>query len=189
MRCKCLHCDTEFETWPSEVARGGGKFCGRKCSNEHVQQQSQERHQPNHTCSGCGARFFCSRKRLSKSKSGYIFCGRKCKDEAQRLAGGFADMLPAHYGQSARHRERDVPRELRAPRRSKRYRRNVKLERCEACGFDKHPQVLHVHHIDENHLNDDPSNLQVLCPTCHEVHHYLTGTGRWSSRARGTEPK
>jgi hypothetical protein len=27
----CEHCGKEFVTWPSEIARGSGRFCGREC--------------------------------------------------------------------------------------------------------------------------------------------------------------
>jgi hypothetical protein len=35
--------------------------------------------------------------------------------------------------------------------------------RCSMCGHDK----PHLHHIDENPSNNDPSNLLPLCPNCH----------------------
>ena len=28
--------------------------------------------------------------------------------------------------------------------------------------------MLEVHHIDENRQNNNPSNLIILCPTCHK---------------------
>lgn len=36
------------------------------------------------------------------------------------------------------------------------------------CGFDK---IVAIHHIDENHDNDDPQNLIPLCPNHHEMVH------------------
>lgn len=32
-----------------------------------------------------------------------------------------------------------------------------------------HPKELTVDHIDENHNNDDPANLQTLCACCHNL--------------------
>ena len=46
---------------------------------------------------------------------------------------------------------------------------------CARCGWQEHPEVLVVHHEDENRKNSDPSNLTVLCPTCHAVVHFLRG--------------
>lgn len=46
--------------------------------------------------------------------------------------------------------------------------------RCEKCGFSgENPysklSILQVHHIDGNSLNNDESNLQLLCPNCHAM--------------------
>ncbi len=41
---------------------------------------------------------------------------------------------------------------------------------CERCGwFPPSPMVLHVDHIDADHSNNDPANLQTLCPNCHAL--------------------
>ena len=45
--------------------------------------------------------------------------------------------------------------------------KNWKQE-CAICGFDK---IVAVHHIDENHDNNDPHNLIPLCPNHHEMVH------------------
>ena len=42
--------------------------------------------------------------------------------------------------------------------------------KCEKCGISQWQNesiTLEVHHIDENHNNDDINNLQLLCPNCH----------------------
>lgn len=42
--------------------------------------------------------------------------------------------------------------------------------KCECCGnttWLNQPIKLEIHHIDGNRLNDNPENLQVLCPNCH----------------------
>lgn len=39
---------------------------------------------------------------------------------------------------------------------------------CVVCGEDK---IVEVHHIDENHENNDPHNLMPLCPTHHQYFH------------------
>ena len=46
---------------------------------------------------------------------------------------------------------------------------------CSHCGFvPKHPCQLDAHHVDGNHKNDDPANLQTLCANCHRL---VTVTG------------
>jgi len=42
--------------------------------------------------------------------------------------------------------------------------------KCECCGFiPKHLCQLDVHHVDGNHENNDPTNLQTLCANCHRL--------------------
>ncbi len=47
---------------------------------------------------------------------------------------------------------------------------NIKKNKCEKCGisnWNNNPISLELHHIDDNHHNNDFSNLQILCPNCH----------------------
>ena len=49
------------------------------------------------------------------------------------------------------------------------YRRHVKLV-CEWCSFEAvHSIQMDIDHIDNNHHNNDPSNLRSLCPPCHRL--------------------
>lgn len=41
---------------------------------------------------------------------------------------------------------------------------------CRYCGFVSH-KYQEVHHIDDNHQNNDPQNLITVCPLCHQVFH------------------
>lgn len=41
---------------------------------------------------------------------------------------------------------------------------------CQFCGF-KSNKFQEVHHVDDNHKNNDPSNLITACPLCHQVYH------------------
>lgn len=50
---------------------------------------------------------------------------------------------------------------------------------CEICGWNKAKEVLEVHHKDLNRSNEDISNLQILCPTCHRYNHFLSHTGNF----------
>lgn len=49
--------------------------------------------------------------------------------------------------------------------------------RCRACGCPSQPVPHHpsggfeVHHLDNNHRNNDPANLATLCPLCHGIFH------------------
>lgn len=41
-------------------------------------------------------------------------------------------------------------------------------KKCVVCGEDK---IVEVHHLDENHNNNEPENLIPLCPTHHKYWH------------------
>jgi 5-methylcytosine-specific restriction endonuclease McrA len=40
-------------------------------------------------------------------------------------------------------------------------------------------KVLQVHHKDRDRHNNKLENLEMLCPTCHEVEHFTPKDGRW----------
>ena len=50
--------------------------------------------------------------------------------------------------------------------------RKFRGEKCETCGTTEN---LHVHHVDHNPRNNDPSNLQTLCASCHLKLHWAIG--------------
>ena len=51
------------------------------------------------------------------------------------------------------------------------YREHLKSS-CERCGFDPHHTCqLEIHHLDLDHANNDPANLQTLCANCHTLLH------------------
>lgn len=52
--------------------------------------------------------------------------------------------------------------------------RKYKKDTCEHCGFiPVHKVQLDVDHIDGNHKNNNPTNLQTLCANCHRLKTYL----------------
>jgi len=150
---KCLRCGNQFFTETKYIKRGHGKYCSPTCA---VRNRPKKKHRANKTCAQCGVRFYRQPSHLNKSKSGYFFCARACKDIAQSHGGGVVAIQPSHYN------GRNVYREIA--------RRNYE-SRCVACGYDRSDKVLQVHHIDKNRNNNKPSNLAIVCPTCHrEIH-------------------
>ena len=50
------------------------------------------------------------------------------------------------------------------------FKYKLKDKKCEVCGLEEwngQPLAFELHHIDGNRLNNELSNLQILCPNCH----------------------
>lgn len=45
--------------------------------------------------------------------------------------------------------------------------------------------ILKVHHKDRNRKNSLPDNLEILCPNCHDLEHFLQKDGVYSGGKRG----
>jgi len=60
--------------------------------------------------------------------------------------------------------------------RSKLIDQKVKDKKCEICNLDtwmNKPIPLELHHIDNNHYNNNLDNLMILCSNCHmQIHNY-----------------
>lgn len=63
-------------------------------------------------------------------------------------------------------------------------RRTTGIIRCEECGYDKHPEILQVHHRDRDRHNNTIDNLAVLCPTCHMEDHFVAKDGPFAPGKR-----
>jgi 5-methylcytosine-specific restriction endonuclease McrA len=51
--------------------------------------------------------------------------------------------------------------------------------KCQRCGWDTEPRILHRHHKDRNRKNNDPSNIEILCPNCHVLEHFYAHEALW----------
>lgn len=160
----CKYCLNNFQAVPSEVKRGNAKYCSRTCSAK-ARARALPKKEPNVTCAYCNVPFYKSPSKQAMSKSGLFFCCREHKDLAQRI-GGIAAVQPAHYEDGS-----SVYREL-AFRAYGKY--------CNRCGYNTAPHILQVHHKDRNRENNTLSNLEVLCPNCHEIEHYRNNDGRYT---------
>lgn len=75
----CKQCEKEFETYPSEIKKGNGKFCSRECWETWINGENN----PNwkgggveFVCENCGKKFKLGKWQLKKQKG--MFCSRKC---------------------------------------------------------------------------------------------------------------
>lgn len=160
----CDFCQEEYLAEQRYINRGQGLYCSRTCASKANHAKRKVDHELNTVCSYCDKPFYRSPSKKVSSRSGLFFCCREHKDLAQRI-GGIKEIQPDHYG------------EVTKDYRSTAFKTYPHC--CHDCGYDEHEEVLQVHHVDINHNNNEIENLVILCPTCHEVRHLLTKTGRW----------
>ena len=68
---------------------------------------------------------------------------------------------------------RIVYRHTCSPCHKKRKARSLKKDHCDYCGFIAlHLCQLDLDHIDGDHSNNEPENLQTLCANCHRLKTY-----------------
>jgi|SRR3989338_3806903 len=145
----CKQCGTVFTAKPSLVERGMAIFCSRFCSYESLR-AGEER-----GCVTCGRIVYKTRKDLERSKSGKFFCGKSCQT-IWRNKEFSRDKHKNWKGGSSTYRTIA--------------KQNGDPVICSRCGA-RDMRILAVHHMDENHGNNDPGNLQWLCHNCHYLTH------------------
>lgn len=47
---------------------------------------------------------------------------------------------------------------------------------CQMCGYDEHPEIIEVHHIDGDHKNSKLENGMAVCPNCHRIEEFRKKT-------------
>ena len=110
-------------------------------------------------CDNCGIEFKRQQSHLKNSRSGLRFCTRKCKDIAQR-ANNKGNLLRPNYCKGGKYAYRQIAfREFE--------------QKCNRCSYNEYIGILKVHHKDRNRMNNQLSNLEILCPNCHDLEHLL----------------
>lgn len=99
----------------------------------------ERRAEKEYVCKNCGKGII--------GREGYkrTFCNMECSKNY------YID----HPGKSIRNKQR------------RRFLREVMA--CMICGYDKHEQILQIHHL--NGKNNRPENLIKICPNCHRAIH------------------
>jgi len=176
----CKGCNKEFSVYQSW---GNRRFCSMDCKREFYKKPDKIYKEIFSNCGYCGKQFsyikkgsikqkYCSGKcraaywyriRISKCKNcgkpfseewqkniRDKFCNKKCRDDFQRKNGKIT--------------KRNGVRRY--------FNRRGLIIKCDGCGYDKHPEILGVHHKDENPENHALDNLIVLCPNCHSLRHH-----------------
>lgn len=168
VRIRCVECGDSFEVAPGRARYR--KCCSSSCGSRRARAAKRKVPRVELTCAFCGEVFLRRKSQLRKSRHGVYFCCKEHKAQGQRL-GGVEKIHPPHYGSGRSSIATMKAREIvKAP--------GV----CGRCGWKRYPDTLQVHHKDRDRDNNTAENLELLCPTCHEVEHYLNQDGRFFHR-------
>lgn len=151
----CLIHDLTFNTKWENVRRDNRKhYICPECQKE-AKRKRDSINQEEVECAYCGKKFIIPKSKTQTTKSGLHFCCREHKDLAQRIDSGdkFNLLRPKHYGENT------------SDYRTAAFR--TYEHKCCVCGWQEDEQILEVHHKDENHNNNEISNLCIICPICH----------------------
>ncbi len=149
----CKYCSNPFQVKP--YRKDIAVCCSRKClwhitKSEREPKRLQQiigkiahnNRSISFTCLHCGSTFKDSRCRTRK------YCSKQCVNKA----------------------EKSIWKAKFTTVRKNMLRRGL-ITKCIKCGFNSHPNILGIHHVDRDRNNNDPSNLEVLCPNCHSIEH------------------
>jgi len=140
---------------------------------------------PNTKCSTCGKPIY---RRPLELQRGPVFCTSLCYGKANRKERPCVicnNPILARANKKtcsrvcANKNRAGIKYGTKRPYDKVKNERTLKLRilelrggKCERCGYSK-KQILHVHHKDRNHSNNNPQNLELICPNCHYEEHYL----------------
>lgn len=149
---KCLVCGKTIWIKKSNVKRGWGKYCSKKCqAKTQIRGKWLE-------CDYCGKKIYRTPRDFRKSKSRSFFCSKKCHCSWENENTRCGENAPNWVAGESAYRQL--------------LKRYGKSEKCRICGItDK--RVLVVHHIDSNRKNNKPENLEWLCRNCHCIVHII----------------
>lgn len=125
------------------IAKGYHRRIQKYCSPEC--QQKSARSGITRNCLECQADIYVPINRMSRK----VYCSRACQ-------------LKHWNAQTIKNQK------------SSNYRNVAWLvfdRRCYDCGYNEHPEILVIHHIDGNRYNGNLDNLVPLCQNCHCLRH------------------
>lgn len=142
---------------------------------------------PNTKCIVCSKAIY-KRPFVLKASSGRVFCSLTCYGVASRkeipcvVCGKLilSGLNKKTCSRSCSNKNRAGIKYLQnRPRDKVTSLRHIKIRLlklrgsvCQRCGYSK-PEILQIHHKDRDHINNEFSNLELICPNCHYEEHYM----------------
>ncbi len=146
----CKLCAETFHVKPSHLKMGYGKYCSAKCQYKARKTGKMV------VCYICGKDTYKTIKALRNSKSKKYFCGKSCQTKwrnSEFIGSKHANFVNGYASYRTILSRDKIPKI------------------CILCQtIDK--RILLVHHIDENHYNNNLKNLSWLCHNCHFLVHH-----------------
>lgn len=107
----------------------------------------------------------CNKEFEKYPSQGQKYCSMRCRD----LDPEFRHSVLEGFKKSTLGSWRGTTKQIKNLS-WKTYLQNGRKAVCKECGSE---QLIDIHHIDENRLNNSPSNLEALCRSCHARYHRL----------------
>jgi hypothetical protein len=146
----CKICSTDFYAKPNHIKKGWGKYCSPAC--QHIGRKNGK----HVMCFICKKEVYRKLQALKRSKSQKYFCSKSCQTIWRNQE--FVGSKHANWKHG------------KASYKSVLSRHHIP-QKCVLCKTVD-SRVLAVHHIDENHYNNNLSNLSWLCHNCHHLVHH-----------------
>lgn len=196
----CAVCSAEYSR--NRPLRGA--TCGPKCRGATRAKEPEKRE-----CRNCGSAFMalpsskvthCSiacfnrrGRRKTDMVRACIHCGKEYTRSAGQTKRRFCSRqcaIASNHGPAQHELLLFTQRNKKPPKRSLDMKDHYRA--CQRCGWGHEPAILHRHHKDRNRRNNSPTNIEILCPTCHVLEHFQAGDSIWSakhSKPKGRPPR
>ena len=149
----CKICNLLFQTKPCLIARGGGKYCSRECTNKKQLKGALV------NCHSCGESVWKCQSDLIRSKTKTYFCDDKCRNKWNDKIMPRAEEHPQWKGGKTSYRQRAI----------REYGIRCMNKDCEIkkAGITIPSKMIEADHIDCNRSNNAVENIKLLCIWCH----------------------